>query len=527
MCPRSVTLSKGCRGDDHRGWSRLDVFWELWIVRRRLLSKPSIIGIAVVLVAAGVGAFFFTRGAAATASYRTGVATLGTVTQTVSLSGNLAPDGETDLDFAGAGKVTTVNVQSGQAVVAGQVLATQDPTTVDASLTQAEATLASAQANLTQAEAGTSASNLVQAEAQVSSSYVSYQNAVTSLADTKAVNAQMVAQSYSAYTTAQAAATAAGCTASDTTPPCPQDEAAVTQAYQAWQAAEVKSTQANDQAQGQVNSDKVQWQNAKSSLAALGSTSTTTAAQIAVAQSQVQIDEVNLSSAQAAVAAATLKASTGGTVEEVNITTGQQISSGGTGGASSASGTATHAIVIITPGVFEVTGSVSDALVNEIAVGQTAQVVAAGSSTAVAGKVTSVAEAATVTSGVATFPVTVVLSGANPALRPGMSASVSVVINQVVGVITVPTSAVHTTGAGSTVTLFVNGKPDPVAVTVGAADSTLTQILSGVKVGQTVVIATITSTIPSGTTGTGRSLTGGGGFAGGGGGFPGGGADRR
>ena len=109
-----------------------------------------------------------------------------------------------------------------------------------------------------------------------------------------------------------------------------------------------------------------------------------------------------------------------------------------------------------------------------------------------------------------------------------MSASVSVVINQVVGVTTVPTSAVHTTGAGSTVTLFVNGKPDPVAVTVGASDATLTQILSGVKVGDEVVIATITSTIPSSTTGTGRSLTGGG-FGGGGfggGGFGGGGTGR-
>jgi HlyD family secretion protein len=108
-----------------------------------------------------------------------------------------------------------------------------------------------------------------------------------------------------------------------------------------------------------------------------------------------------------------------------------------------------------------------------------------------------------------------------------MSASVSVVINQVVGVTTVPTSAVHTTGAGSIVDLFVNGKPVPTAVTVGAADATLTQILSGVKVGDTVVIATITSTIPSSTTGSGRSLTGGGGFfGGGGGGFTGGGGAR-
>ncbi len=75
-------------------------------MKRRLLSKPFIIGIVVVLIAAGAGAFLLTRGDPASVSYRTGVATLGTVTQTVSLSGNLAPDGETDLDFEGAGKVT-------------------------------------------------------------------------------------------------------------------------------------------------------------------------------------------------------------------------------------------------------------------------------------------------------------------------------------------------------------------------------------------------------------------------------------
>jgi multidrug efflux pump subunit AcrA (membrane-fusion protein) len=495
-------------------------------VRRRLLSKPFIIGIVVVVIAAGTGVFMLTRGAAASVSYRTGFATLGTVTQTVSLSGNLAPDGETDLDFEGAGKVTAVNVQPGQTVTAGEVLATQDPTTVNNSLTQAEATLASAEANLSQARAGASASSVTQAEAQVNSAYVAYQNALTNLADTKAVNAQVVAQDYSAYTAAQAAAGAAGCTPGNTTPPCPQDEAAVSQDLQAWQAAEVKGTQSDDQAQGQVNTNKVQWENAKSSLAALENGSTSSSTQITMDESQVAIDQVNVASAQAAVNAATLRAPSGGVVDAVNVTNGEQIASGGTGGASAgASGAATHAIVIITPGVFEVTGSVSDALVNEIAIGQTAEVVAAGSSNAVSGKVTQVAEQATVTSGVATFPVTVVLSGASPSLRPGMSASVSVVINQVVQVITVPTSAVHTTAAGSTVTLFVNGKPLPVSVTVGAADATRTQILSGVKVGDEVVIATISSTIPTTTGGVGRGLTGGGGF--GGGGFGGGGGAVR
>jgi multidrug efflux pump subunit AcrA (membrane-fusion protein) len=202
-------------------------------VKRRLLSKPFVIGFVIVLVAVGVGGFFVTRGDAATSvSYRTGVATLGTVTQTVSLSGNLESDGETDLDFEGAGKVTAVNVEAGQTVTAGEVLATQDPTTVDASLTQANATLAGAEANLTSAKAGASASSITQDEGQINSAEVSYQSAVTSLADTKAVNAQQTAQAYSAYTAAQAQATSDGCTPSDTTPPCPQDEAAITQDYQ-------------------------------------------------------------------------------------------------------------------------------------------------------------------------------------------------------------------------------------------------------------------------------------------------------
>ncbi len=492
-------------------------------MRRRLLSKPFIIGVVVVVVLAGVGTFFLTRGDAASVSYRTSTATLGTVTQTVSLSGNLAPDGETDLDFEGAGKVTSVNVQSGQTVAAGQVLATQDPSSLDASLLQAQATLTSANAKLSLDRAGATASSLTQAEGQVSSSNVQYETAVTSLADTKAVNAEMVSQAYSAYTQAQQTATTDGCSTSSTTPPCPQDEQTLNQDFATWQADEVKAAQSDDQAQGQVNADKVQWQNAEASLAALKSGSTT-AQQIEMDQSQVDIAEVGVTNAEAAVAATTLKASSGGIVEEVNVTSGEEVATGGTGGAS-ASGSSSHAIVIITPGVFEVTGSVSDALVNEIAVGQTAEVVAAGSSDAVAGKVTEVAEEATVTSGVATFPVTVVLSGASPSLRPGMSASVSVVINQVVGVVTVPTSAVHTTGAGSTVSLYVNGKPDPVAVTVGAADATRTQILNGVKAGDVVVIATITSTIPSATGATGRTLTGGGGF-GGAGGFGGGGTGR-
>jgi macrolide-specific efflux system membrane fusion protein len=136
----------------------------------------------------------------------------------------------------------------------------------------------------------------------------------------------------------------------------------------------------------------------------------------------------------------------------------------------------------------------------------------AGATQAVKGKVTQVAAVATVTSGVATFPVVVVLDGSNPGLHAGVSASITVVVNQVVGVLTVPTAAIR----GSNVQVLVNGKPQTVAVTTGASDSSRTQIVSGLNEGDNVVIATVSSTVPSGTTRTtGGGLLGGSGGRGG------------
>jgi hypothetical protein len=112
---------------------------------------------------------------------------------------------------------------------------------------------------------------------------------------------------------------------------------------------------------------------------------------------------------------------------------------------------------------------------------------------------------------VATFPVTIALDGSNPSLHSGVSATITVVTNQVVGVLTVPTSAVR----GSNVQVMVNGQPQTVAVTTGASDSTRTQILSGLNAGDTVVIATVSSTVPSAAGNAGGGLLGGGGGRGG------------
>jgi hypothetical protein len=176
-------------------------------------------------------------------------------------------------------------------------------------------------------------------------------------------------------------------------------------------------------------------------------------------------------------------------------------------------------VIILTPGSFQVTGTISDSQVNQVAIGQPAVVTPAGTTSGLAGSVTAVGEIATVTSGVATFPVTVAVTGVHPSLRDGMSATITVIINRVVGVLTVPTTAVHTNGSTSTVQVLKNGVPTSVVVTVGAADSSRTEIQSGLAAGDTVVIATVSSSVPSTTTPARGGAAGGRGFGGGAGGL--------
>jgi multidrug efflux pump subunit AcrA (membrane-fusion protein) len=459
-----------------------------------LLSRRTLIASGLVVVLAGAGIFLWVRHDPASVQYRTAAAAVGTVTQTVSLSGNLSPVGPSNLDFAGSGKVLSVDVQVGQNVTSGTVLAAQDTTGQQNALTQAQATLASAQAKLSMDKQGATAQTLASAQAQVSTAQVQLANDRTSMVDTEAVNQQSMQQSQHVLQTATNTKNS-DCGANPSSTQCAQDEQAVQQDTDAMESTGVKAQQSNDQAQAQVRSAQVSLQNAQAALAALGTG--TSSQQIQMDQSQIDIDQVNVNNAQSALSAATLTAPADGVVAEVNITVGQQVSGASSSTAASSSSSASHAIVIITPGSFAVTGSVSDALVNQITSGQQATVVPAGASEAVTGHVTSVAVEATVTSGVATFPVTVVLDGANPALRSGMSASVNVIVNRAVGVLTVPTSAVQTTANGSTVLVLVNGQPQPRPVQVGASDSLRTEIVSGLSAGDEVVIATVSSTIPS------------------------------
>ncbi len=123
----------------------------------------AVVGAIVVVVAgAGVGTWLATEGSGAatglTTSTTVQTVSTGTISQTVSSSGTIEPANQADLDFAVSGRVTAVNVGVGQAVTAGQALATIDDTSLSASLAVAQATLANDQAQLS-ADQGNGASS--------------------------------------------------------------------------------------------------------------------------------------------------------------------------------------------------------------------------------------------------------------------------------------------------------------------------------------------------------------------------------
>lgn len=92
-----------------------------------------------------------------TVAVRTVAVSRGTVTSSVTGSGNAASSLSTPVSFQTSGTVTAVNVKAGDTVTLGEVLATVDPTSSRSSLRTAQAQLDSAEAALGQAASGPTA----------------------------------------------------------------------------------------------------------------------------------------------------------------------------------------------------------------------------------------------------------------------------------------------------------------------------------------------------------------------------------
>lgn len=247
----------------------------------------------------------------------------------------------------------------------------------------------------------------------------------------------------------------------------------------------------------------------------------------AIAQAEAQVESANqqVEQAQSAVDDCTLTAPVTGTVVTLNGVPGQNVNGG-----SSSSGTAASAetstantsdfVVIANLAAFNVRASYTEADIVDVKVGQPATIVPnASPDTELTAKVTQIDPTSTVVNNVVTYGVTLQVTSKNVALRSGQTVSARVTVAEAKDALFLPSTSVQGTGDQTRVTVVRGGVQTPTTVQVGLRGDQTTQILSGLELGDEVVMVGATGT----GTQTGTRQGGGAGFPGGGGGFPAGG----
>ena len=274
--------------------------------------------------------------------------------------------------------------------------------------------------------------------------------------------------------------------------------------------------------------------------------SSTAVAKITANQAAVSVAQAAVDAAQTAYNGTTLTSPIAGLVTVVNLSVGDVLSNGassssstgsssgtaGTGssgnaGASSAAGaststTSTAQFTVVGTQAWQVTVSVGATDLKNIAVNNQVTL-SSTENTSFFGTVSSIGLLPSTTTGAATYPVVVTVTGSPTNLYDGVTVTAGIVYQRRTDVLTVPSAAVTTTNGTSTVDKIVNGKTVKTTVTVGETVGNLTEITKGIADGDEVSVTTFN---PAGTgagTGTGTQRTPGtgqGGFPAGG--FPGG-----
>jgi membrane fusion protein, macrolide-specific efflux system len=221
-------------------------------------------------------------------------------------------------------------------------------------------------------------------------------------------------------------------------------------------------------------------------------------AQIAADQASVASDQSQVAAANAALSGATLVAPTSGIAATVGYTVGQQLAgpggdgggSGGSGGGggSGGSGSSSPSITVISSNDV-VNADVNASVVNEIKAGDQAVIIPEGGGAPVQGTLASIGLVANTSSGIATYPAVIDVTGTPSGLFGGASASVSIIYKQAVNALAVPTAALNPgPGGRTTVQVMVGGRQVTRTVTTGITSGGLTQVTSGLSAAEKVVV---------------------------------------
>ena len=196
-------------------------------------------------------------------------------------------------------------------------------------------------------------------------------------------------------------------------------------------------------------------------------------AKAALAQTTAQLDL-----AKHNLALATITAPFAGIVSAVNANVGESVSTTG----------ASSVVSLVDPNALRLDVPVAEEDVARVQVGQNATITFdALPGQTYTGKVVAIAPDAAIQSGVATYTVSISLDKTQ-GVKPGLTGKASIVYAQHDHALLVPNEAVRSTASGHVVDVIAGSKIAARPVTTGINDDQFTEIVSGLQVGERVVI---------------------------------------
>jgi len=489
------------------------------------LKSKWILGLVVLAILGGGYWYLFGR---ATSTYQFITVTQGSITETVSVTGNTTPTKSVSLGFQNTGTIARVNYGLGDQVGAGAVIAELNTGNLSAALAQARANLAVAQANLAALVAGTRPEQIAIDQSAVtqdqsvlanaiSSAYAASDSAVHTSADqfftnprnstaaltfiaSDAVLAATVVQerialepTLAAWNTQVSSPSFATADPTDAATQAVQnlaqintflnDAAAVLSKTQSLSAATLATYQANiASARTSIASSLAALTSAKTvlisaegalTLAQAGSTPQAIAAQ----QAQVQQTQAGVANAEANLAGALIIAPISGVITQLDAKVGQLASPG------------TPLVSIIGNSGFEVDAGVSETDVGKLAVGNTVTMTLdAFPSETFGGTVFYIAPAQTNTQGVISYQIKIAFSKTDRRLKSGLTANIDIQTKSKDNVLILPQYAILQNDIGTFVETL-SGKTATISpVTLGIQDQKgNVEVTSGVTLGEQVI----------------------------------------
>lgn len=218
-----------------------------------------------------------------------------------------------------------------------------------------------------------------------------------------------------------------------------------------------------------------------------------------IKQAQASLESARLSYQ---MASATVYAPISGTVSAISLFPGMILNP--TSDSANSTNASNKIAIVKTGATPAITVSLTEIDVPKVKVGHKATVTFdALPDKSFTGKIIAIDTAGSISSGVASYPVTIQLDLGSEEILSNMSANVSIITDFKDGVVMVPSSAIKNQNGISTVSIMKDSKPTSVEVVVGLRSDTQVEIVSGVSEGEEVV----TSTVLSSTSSTTRTTT--------------------